>query len=76
MEQEFSPLIAKDMLTNLKLGHNEFLYNWYVNFNTTEQSDFYLHNLEYIPFPGPPAEKDPPPPISIYKIDGTTFLVD
>lgn len=25
-----------------------------------------LQSLECIPFPGPPAEKDPPPPISIY----------
>jgi hypothetical protein len=24
-----------------------------------------LHSLEYIPFPGPPAENDPPPPIRI-----------
>lgn len=26
-----------------------------------------LHRREYIPFPGPPAEKDPPPPISAYS---------
>jgi hypothetical protein len=23
----------------------------------------FKYSLEYIPFPGPPAEKDPPPPI-------------
>lgn len=26
-----------------------------------------LHRREHIPFPGPPAEKDPPPPISTYR---------
>ena len=30
-------------------------------------SSHYSHNREYIPFPGPPAEKDPPPPISICR---------
>lgn len=40
----------------------------------TDNNYVNLHSLEYIPFPGPPTENDPPPPISIcIKIETYNF---
>lgn len=47
-----------------------FIYNQSYRFKT------FLYSLVYIPFPGPPALKDPPPPIIKFNThDGTKSLL-
>ena len=53
-------------MQNKPVSAYEWLYAVEENIQCLRLSTF-VYRREYIPFPGPPAEKEPPPPRSIFK---------
>ena len=57
---------ALELIQNKPLSSYEWLYAVEENIQWLRFKTF-VYKREYIPLPGPPAENDPPPPISMFK---------